>query len=383
MKPVVILDANPLFGLATLSSANFKKLLALAKTGDVRLVIPDVVVQELARQAAKDFNDRCSALRDAVTRFNRISGAASEIGLVFTPSVAHVVGASSTDRATLYDALSAFLRGMNVESPTYPDVSVEDLLARDLDYRKPFNENGKGFRDALIWETIRELCRGLAGLEAQVVFVTKNHTDFCGGKDKALHPHLRDEISADQCFDIVEDIPALLDHKAVKPLTERLQVVNEWLTQGKMLRLVDRALTDLSGLDLVQTVGVYDGDGNYISPIRTVLDDVAFNDVAPDNSTVTFEAFRTSDSGDMTVRATVEADCEIEGLIDKGDFLARESDFTYAEDWNRHMMRVIESHRVRFTLSADFTAATLEEILLSIDEIEDVPTHELAGERFA
>lgn len=28
----------------------------------------------------------------------------------------------------------------------------------------------------------------------------------------------------------------------------------------------------------------------------------------------------------------------------KKDFLARESDFTYAEDWNRHMMRVIESH---------------------------------------
>lgn len=383
MKPVVILDANPLYGLATLSSANFKELVALAKTGDLRLVIPDVVVQELARQAAKEFNDRRSALRDAAARFNRIASAASEVGLVFTPSVAHVVAASSTDRATFHDALSAFLCGMNVESPTYPDVSVGDLLARDLDYRKPFNENGKGFRDALIWVSIKELCRELEGLEAQVVFVTKNHTDFCGGKDKALHPHLRDEISADQCFDIVEDLPALLDHEAIKPLTERLRVVNEWLTQSQIVRLVRRALTDLSGLDLIQTVRAYDGDGSYISPLKTVLHDVAFNDVAPDNSTVTFEIFSAGDSGDMTVRATVETDCDIEGLIDKGDFLARESDFTYAEDWNRHMMRVIESHRVRFTLSADFTAATLEEIQLSVDEIGDVPTREHAGERFA
>lgn len=39
-------------------------------------------------------------------------------------------------------------------------------------------------------------------------------------------------------------------------------------------------------------------------------------------------------------------------------------------------------HRVRFTLSADFTAATLEEIQLSVDEIGDVPTRELAGERY-
>lgn len=114
MKPVVILDADPLYGLATLSSANFKELVALAKTRDFRLVIPDVVVQELAGQAAKDFNDKWSALGDAVSRFNRISSAAGEIGLVFTPAATYAVSASSLVRATFHDAEKCTLHDLEI-----------------------------------------------------------------------------------------------------------------------------------------------------------------------------------------------------------------------------------------------------------------------------
>ena len=62
---------------------------------------------------------------------------------------------------------------------------------------------------------------------------------------------------------------------------------------------------------------------------------------------------------------------------------SREFDFAYAEDWCRRMMRGIESHRVRFTLSADFTAATHEEMQIFVDEIWDVPKCEFAGEGFS
>lgn len=372
MQPVVILDANPLYGLATLIGANFKELLALARADDVRLMVPDVVVHELSRQAAKSFNDKGVELTNAVVAFNRISAAAGAIGAFFTSSPTLELAAPTADRASFYGALSRFLRDSNVEIPTCPDVPVANLLVRDLDRRKPFQEAGKGFRDVLIWETIRDFCRGLQGLDTQAVFVTKNRTDFCDETGRALHSHLRSEISPDQSFDIVENLPALLGHPAIKPHVERRRVVSARLTQSKVKQLVRRALTDLSGMDLVQAVGVYDGDGGYVSPIKTVLDDVAFNHVAPDNSKVSFDIFSAGDSGDMTLRATVEADCDVEGFIDKGDFLTRESDFSYAEDWNRHRMRVIESHCLRFTLSADFTTLTIQDIELRVDEVEDL-----------
>ncbi len=71
-----------------------------------------------------------------------------------------------------------------------PELSLQTLIDRDLARRKPFKENGVGFRDALIWETIlalviRDECKGVA-------FITKNAKDFLE-KDK-LHPHLIQDV---------------------------------------------------------------------------------------------------------------------------------------------------------------------------------------------
>lgn len=72
-----------------------------------------------------------------------------------------------------------------------------------------------------------------------------------------------------------------------------------------MAQLAKRTLTELSGHDVDQTVECYDRDGIYTSPISTVLDDVAFNSVDPDDSTVEFKVFLIEDD-EMTLRVTVE-----------------------------------------------------------------------------
>ena len=78
----------------------------------------------------------------------------------------------------------------NGEIIPIPPVTIENLIERDLNRRKPFKENGVGFRDALIWETIltltvRDGCEG-------IVFITKNIKDF-STKD-VLHPDLIQDI---------------------------------------------------------------------------------------------------------------------------------------------------------------------------------------------
>lgn len=58
----------------------------------------------------------------------------------------------------------------------YPETSVEKYVSRALGRRKPFDGAGrKGFRDAVIWETI--LAR-VKDTEGSVVFVTSNTKDF-------------------------------------------------------------------------------------------------------------------------------------------------------------------------------------------------------------
>lgn len=375
MKPLVFVDANALHGLKAFTKPHFKTVLALSKTNHVRLVMPEVVVHELARQGAKEFNGKHSTLRNAVQGFNDVIGDAQTMGVAVAPAVVTSSTPPLTSREEFFDAMTAFLHSRKAETPTHPDMSVEELLARDLDYRKPFAENGKGFRDALIWATIRDMCNALTIPDVATVFVTKNYTDFCSGQGKSLHNHLREELAPEQPFDVVEDLAALLEHSDIKPLTESLRVLDQTFTRERLEGLVDAALSDLDGQDLEQSIGVYEGDGFTSIPINTELSDTAFGEIMPENDTIEHDVFRTGDADEMTIRVTVDADCSIEGFLDKADYFAHGSDsFTYSEDWNRHTMRASEPHRIRFTLSADFTKATINDVQLSVDEAEEAPS---------
>ncbi|MGH3087394.1 MAG: PIN domain-containing protein [Rubrobacteraceae bacterium] len=365
----MILDTNALFGGKPFTRSESAVLLMLSKTKHIRLVIPDVVLHELSRQWADSIAENNAKIESAFDGSNKI------MGEVRIPDFS--IELPTVDRSDLHEAATAMLVDRGVEIPAFPEVAVVDLLERDLDRRKPFGKCGKcgkgstGFRDALIWENVRSICDDLADPAGPVIFVTDNHKDFCAGQDGELHADLQDELPSGQRFEVVKRLNLLLEHEEIKPLADRLHVVSGSLTQQRVTRLVDRALTELGGHEL-ETVGFCAPGDIYDSPIHTKLDDVAFNGVDPDNDTIEFEIFRTGYHDEMTIRVTVDADCDIEGFIDKSTFLVSGSQFTYYEDWNRHRFRAIEQHRVRFTLSADFTESTVDGVALTVDEVEEV-----------
>lgn len=379
MKPVVIFDANPLYGLRTLSGASFGSLLALARLRVIRLVVPEVVVHELARQGAKEFNDKHSKLRNAVKELNDVIGAARSVDVIARPSAA-ADGPEPLERSAVYEALETFLGGKRVWIARYPEVSVAELLERDLDRRKPFSETGKGFRDALIWATIRDLCAE-EDPATPVLFVTNNSDDFGASKTKMeLHPHLRDELDADRSFTIVEDLRAVTGHPLIAPLIESLRTLDgREPARARIAELVNETLSDLSGRDLVTVVGVWDGDVISDSPLPSALHDTGFNDIAPDMETIAYDVLRTGEGNERVVRVTVEADCDIEGYIDRSAYLeGGDFGFTYVEEENRYVVRAMERHRVRFALSGSFSASSSEELALVVDGVEEV---EGRGER--
>jgi hypothetical protein len=58
---------------------------------------------------------------------------------------------------------------------SYPEITHQKVVQRDLQRRKPFKENGIGYRDTLIWETVLSL---LKEHREEIVFVTNNKRDF-------------------------------------------------------------------------------------------------------------------------------------------------------------------------------------------------------------
>jgi PIN domain len=78
----------------------------------------------------------------------------------------------------------------NTTTRALPKVCQQALIDRVLKRRKPFNESGNGYRDALIWETI--LGYGRKHRRGEIAFLTANTEDFCEGTD--LHQHLVEDL---------------------------------------------------------------------------------------------------------------------------------------------------------------------------------------------
>lgn len=364
MQPVVILDTNALYGRKPLSQAYSVRLLALAESGHVRLIVPEVVLLELSRQWHEEAQEKSTEALTAVKKLNE-SLVEFDLGQV-------EIDTPTPGRTAFYAHAENLFRSKRVEIPPPPEVSIRDLLSKEIDVRKPFDRQGTGFRDALIWETVRELCGNLGDPSTPVVFVTSNHTDFCSKKGGGLHPDLRQDLTASQALDVVPSLHHLLEHDAVAPIAEAFRVLEDSFTPERIEELVDSAIADLHGVDVEEALGVYIGDGMYEVPISTGLSSPAFEEIMFEGDTISSEIYKAGD--ELTIRVTVDADCTFDGYVDKSDYFLHDdtSGFSALEDWNDHVFRASVRGRLRFKFSASFTDATTDDIVLSLDEAEEI-----------
>ena len=364
MKPVVILDSNALYGRKAFTHADSLLLQALSEFDHLRLLVPEVVLHELARQWAEEVQQSSADIRAAAKKLNE---AFADVDKPAIP-----LDLPEHDREVFYDHAKRLLHDKHAETPPLPEVLVEDLLIKEIDVRKPFSRQGTGFRDALIWETIRRVCDELPDPAVQVLLITNNYKDFCDKKGGNLHPDLRQDLSVGQAFDIVPSIHHLLNHPAVAPLLETRRVLDETFTGAHLEKLVDQAIADLHRLDVNDVLGVYVGSGVYEVPIGTGLDEATFDEIMYEESTISAEIYRTGD--ELTIRVSVDASCSFEGFADKSRYLYDDenSDIKFLEDWNNHVYRASAKSQVRFVFSATFTENTRDNVTLDLDDAEEI-----------
>jgi hypothetical protein len=100
-----------------------------------------------------------------------------------------------TRTARTYEAVfRRRLRELNVHILRLPRATsaVRNLLWRERLKRKPFKSSGQGVRDALLWESVLELCRREPG---QIVLITGNVKDFGNDNRDELHPQLLEDLA--------------------------------------------------------------------------------------------------------------------------------------------------------------------------------------------
>jgi PIN domain len=155
-----------------------------------------------------------------------------------------------------------------------PNTDVPTLLERSVAERRPFQSKGRGFRDALIWETVLELA-----VDDEVALVTDNWKDFAKGDNNALHSDLKEDLTnrglPEDRVQLVRSLEAFISVQV--PTTEALDRAQKLLAEN---REWESALYDAVA-QAFWSIDIDDWDEVVIldQPTEANLDDAGIGDI--------------------------------------------------------------------------------------------------------
>ncbi|WP_410646524.1 PIN domain-containing protein [Amycolatopsis sp. cmx-4-54] len=378
----VVIDSNAIWNDWALDRSAWGTLQLFVEHGLLRVCVPEVVVQEVARGYKRETNDLVVGLNTLkLWKLNKLLD-------LNVPSTIKEFKASVEPRIDAYErVLRARLGERQVTIVPVPQVDQQTLLTRALENRKPFDGEGKnGYRDALIWHTVLDVCRGTSGA-AKVVFITENTSDFCVKKSGELLPELQAEIADVGSFTVVT-VRGLAE--AVDYLKETEQLDAELAPDGLpvadpprelIIEAVTAACSTLSGQETrtAEPVDHWRPDPDFSGFSTIIEDEATLQDVQPDFSTLEWATNGRDSDGRPVVDVSVTAQLLLEGMAFKADYYGEDdlSIEVYDGDWNNHYMWVGTYHagRLSFTIYLTPDSSAFDEAeLLHAEELLPEPT---------
>ncbi len=231
----VVLDTNALFRDRYAERPVAAAAWNGAAAGDFELVIPEVVVQELAKHFPGDLRDAVESVNSALAKQHK---PLASMGLEAPDEMDVDIAAISADyEPRLRERCTA--AGCRI-APT-PDLRPAELWA--VHRRKPFKPNGHGLPDAALWLTALEIAA-----DDDVVIVTNNTDDFGDGAG-GISGDLLDDLPARGIspgrIRILRDLYEL-QRAVVKPAAEAearaKRIFSNAGTNSRLKRSVEHAL---------------------------------------------------------------------------------------------------------------------------------------------
>lgn len=326
----VAVDTTEITNGFLLDSNGWRKVLSAASTGSIDLLVSEVSILEAERQYA-------AALEKE--QENRAGSRLSRLG-VEPPDDDDLI-------ARLHKAASSYRERITEKLTTagawvlpIPEVPHAEVVERDLARRKPFANDGKGYRDFLIWAGILDYLEN-QGEATTVRLATHNFKDFAADDD-TLHP------------DLVEDIDALdLDHQVV--LYRGLPALAKDLPQFAMPVLPVPTEDRIRDAITSATVGAAESD-----PFNGSLDEremesfglheffragvyeVDVDSITALEDTADYAVYEVLEGDTQLVSSSVEIVADLSAFIDKGDYYRFTGTGIHVidGDWNDHTMLI-------------------------------------------
>lgn len=185
MQVDVFIDSTVVWSGNGLNERSLSDLKTMRDAGQIQVHVPEIVVLEIARHA-QEMESRYAKECERFRSLLRSMGEPPEPMLFPERSLTAKVRSALADLGSI---------------DPIPAITHLEVLARDLANRRPFQSNGRGYRDALIWETLLE--NSQTGI---VVLLSNNSGDFGAGKP---HADLISDLSEGPFVVVLGDVPAL------------------------------------------------------------------------------------------------------------------------------------------------------------------------------
>ncbi len=367
-RHVVIIDTNVLWSYQNvLSSVPWTELMLYAtKYTAIDFVVPDVVVHELARQEAtqieKSRSEGASALRKARARFARA-------GITFpdAPTADEVRKLPLASRQDISDRMRSALDRAGILIGPIPTMTHETLVAWSLDSHPPFDSTDKGYRDALIWRTVRDIAaRQPDGSTVQFVSADSDFTQKTDKKqtiaaEPPVHLLLHQKLSADLSqvtSNLVKVVRSLQEAIDVVGVSDRIGVTT---AEGKPAageaeegaqssgedfdeyrsrdQLLGQKIVAVSELLVGEEIGPsYEGPAPKFEYEFSDVENATVTAVVPILSSMTVDEHERFDGGTVIGDVNVTAEVLVEGYVTKADVAGTDYPWwtVINSDWNEH-----------------------------------------------
>lgn len=200
----IFIDSTETVQNLGLKSQKFKKLIDLINDGNITVVIPEVVVRETLRKWKDNYTEK---LNDLISSQREMRMLRSKLDFNFQNfSLLDEMSEEERDLANLREntpplldqrKFEQYLDSLHITIAPLPRINIDSILSRELESKKPFTTNekgfGKGFRDTLIWETIKEYI-GNNKNNGPFYLVSNNSTDFANAKRTEIDLSLLKEL---------------------------------------------------------------------------------------------------------------------------------------------------------------------------------------------
>ncbi|HHT9113380.1 MAG TPA: PIN domain-containing protein [Candidatus Wunengus sp. YC65] len=177
----IVLDANILIADLRLTGGAFKVFFEGLPSVGGHCCLPEIVLDEVIGHHKHIVVESASTFEKALAGWEKVS----------LSKVSKALSDSDIERvcAEYKEFLSGRLKQGAITIQPYPEISHKTVVQWAIDRRKPFNQSGTGYRDALIWETVISLKKKRP---TPTILITANYKDF--GKSPNFHADLIQKI---------------------------------------------------------------------------------------------------------------------------------------------------------------------------------------------